>query len=88
MSNDQPVFEYKLAGMRFAVYNNRIDVSEKSGFLFSKPKTETILLRSVTDVAIVGTTRKLRITTADGHAREFALSTKAEEARQAIVSLL
>jgi hypothetical protein len=86
----ETIFHYGRVGFTFDVYNNRIEITDKSGFgsFLTGGKKESILFKSITSVDVQGATRKLSITTADGKTREYNLANKSEEARQAIVALL
>ena len=67
------------------MHANRIDVEERKLF---KTDRESIVLRNVTDVAVIPPTGKLRITTTDGKRREWVLGRDAEAARDAILAAL
>lgn len=82
---DEPTFRYERFRFTFTVYPNRIEVEEKGTF---STKKEAVLLRNVTDVVRQGVQGKLRITTNDGRTREWLIGTRADEARDAILSLL
>jgi hypothetical protein len=86
MTDTAPLFEEKRFGFRFTVYPNRIETQE--GTFGRVAKNETLLLKTVTAVEVVGMSRKLRLTTQDGRVREYNLGTHGEQARQTIVGLL
>lgn len=85
-SAPQPIFQEKRFGFEFTVYPNRIETSE--GAFGATAKKDTILNKSITEVAVVGMTRKLQITTQDGRKRQYNLGGNAEKAKQAIVGVL
>ena len=76
-------YQYTRFGFELTVYANRVEVRQRALIGW---KTDTLLLRTITDVGVrVG---KLQLTLSDGKVREYVLGTKAEEARAALVALL
>jgi hypothetical protein len=81
----ETLFHYDRTGFTFDVFPNRIEVAEKG--LFKTNKT-TILIKTITNVEIVGITKKLKITTQDKKTHEFQIGTNAPAARDTILAQL
>lgn len=85
MSQNEPVYTCERAGFRFAVYQNRIDVTERK---LLTNKNETLLLRNVSSVEAKAIGGKLVISLNDNTKREYVIGRDVEQARAAIVALL
>lgn len=86
MSNEEPLFIHERYGFSFKVYRNRIDIVERQ-FIGTK-KTTTHLLRQVASVEVKPIGGKLILVLTDNKKHEYIIGTQADEARQAIVSVL
>lgn len=85
MTSNDPLWQEKRPGFSFVVWSNRIEVQD--GLFSFTAKKMALLLRSVTDVSVVGLTRKLQVTMQDGKTHQFVLS-KPDDARSTILSAL
>ncbi len=87
-TSNNPVFAYSRPGLKFEVFENRIEVGERGGLLGLGGKSTTILLRNVASVEVEGFRKELTIRTTDDKRHKYQLAAEGEKARDAIVSLL
>jgi hypothetical protein len=85
-SSTGTVYEYSRFGFEFRAYPNRIEIKQRSLLFW---KRETILVKSIVDVELVGIGRTaLEIKTIDGKKHRYTLGVHAEEARAKLMELL
>jgi len=81
------IHEYKRFGYRVTLYANRIEIDQKKGYM---PGTkDTILLRSVVNVALSPFSKELTLSLTDGSQRKVLVYGKdAERLRLAILGAI
>jgi len=81
------IHEYKRFGYRVTLYANRIEIDRKAGYM---PGTkDTILLRSVVNVAVSPFSKELTLSLTDGSQKPVKVYGKdAEKLRQAILAAI